>query len=371
MASLHGTYTAASVGTVSGNITNIIPFGAFTQVYTASSSSCCIHGNAAEPGRTVSCIYLRTRRHIHTTAIDCGVLCKCAVDVTDIACRIHAAAVCSCSILGDCTVNVTFASGYIHTAAIDCGVLCKCAVDVTDTACRIHAAAVCSCSILGDCTVNVTFASGYIDTAAVNSGILIDHTIYGAGTPCHIDAATVIVISFVFGNIAVDITYTSGHMYTAALSKGVVVTDLCSFLDGTGTVLDIHTAVSGVVVIDVVSADGTGAAKHADCAAIIDTVAGNLGVTVDIAGAAFHHHSAGVFSGRGIIRDFYGTAGNVTGTRSHHDGAGDGTAANIAGAAPYIHRRNPFGVVFDFGGTTDVASATRPCRDGAVDRGSI
>ena len=143
MASLHGTYTAASVGTVSGNITNIIPFGAFTQVYTASSSSCCIHGNAAEPGRTVSCIYLRTRRHIYTTAIDCGVLCKCAVDVTDTACRIHAAAVCSCSILGDCTVNVTFACGYIYTAAVS------------------------FCRIFVNRTINITFASGYIHTAAI------------------------------------------------------------------------------------------------------------------------------------------------------------------------------------------------------------
>ena len=159
-------------------------------------------------------------------------------------------------------------------------------------------------------------------------------------------------------------------MYTAALSKGVVVTDLCSFLDGTGTVLDIHTAVSGVVVIDVVSTDGTISAEHADCAAVIYTP-GNLGAAADIAAAAFHHHSAGDFSGRGIIIDIYGTAGNVTGTRSHHDRAGDGTAVNIAGAAAYIHRRSPFGEVFDFGGTTNVASAISPCRDGAVDRGSI
>ena len=150
----------------------------------------------------------------------------------------------------------------------------------------------------------------------------------------------------------------------------MVASDTCVFLDGTGPALYIHTAVFGIVIVDVAPTDGTISAEHADCAAVIYTP-GNLGVAADIAAAAFHHHSASDFSGRGIIIDFYGTAGNATGTRSHHDGAGDGTAANIAGAAPYIHRRNPFGVVFDFGATTDVASATSQCRDGAVDRGSI
>ena len=295
------------MGTIKGDIANIFPFGTFSQIDTAAVFAGAIIVDETVARCTVSCVDLRSRRHIHAAAGDCF-------------------------ILGDCTV------------------------DVTAAACRIDAAAVCSCSILGDCTVNVTFACGYIDTAAVNSGILIDHTIYGAGTPCHIDAATVIVISFVFGNIAVDITYTSGHMYAAALSKGVVVTDLCSFLDGTGTVLDIHTAVSGVVVIDVVSADGTAAAKHADCAAVIDAAAGNAGVAADAAAAVFYHHSAGGFPGDGgIVRDGYGAAGDVAGA------AIDTNAHFIIGVC----------VALDYGVLAGYIACSAIHRDGSIDFAAV
>ncbi|WP_204899372.1 hypothetical protein [Pseudoflavonifractor capillosus] len=125
-------------------------------------------------------------------------------------------------------------------------------------------------------------------------------------------------------------------------------------LNVTGPALYIHTAVFGIVIVDVAPTDGTISAEHADCAAIIDTVAGNPGVAADIAAAAFHHHSAGDFSGRGIIIDFYGPAGDDTGTpnhdgagnstagdvtgspKSYQDGAGDGAAGDIAGATAHI-----------------------------------
>ena len=320
MASIHAEYAATGVGIIEGNITNIIPFGAPTQIHTAAVCTRCIFGNAAEPGRTtVFCIHLRARCHIHTTAIDCGVLCNCAVDVTCAACRIHTAAVYSCRILGDCTVNITFACGYRYTAAMPVG--------------------------------------------SISGGIIGDRT--------------------------VNITSTSIYMYAGAGIGGSVLADDCVVLNGAGTARYIDTARFGSVIVDGVPADGTITAKHADRAAVINTVAGNLGVAADVATAFFHHHSAGGFSGQGSIRDIYGTAGDVAGapiyhggTRDgtagdiagaaiYHGGTRDGTAGDIAGAARYIHRRSPFGEVFDFGGTTNVASATTPCRDGAVDRGSI
>ena len=303
MASIHAEYAATGVGIIEGNITNIIPFGAPTQIHTAAVCTRCIFGNAAEPGRTtVFCIHLRARCHIHTTAIDCGVLCNCAVDVTCAACRIHTAAVYSCRILGDCTVNITFACGYRYTAAMPVG--------------------------------------------SISGGIIGDRT--------------------------VNITSTSIYMYAGAGIGGSVLADDCVVLNGAGTARYIDTARFGSVIVDGVPADGTATAEHADCAAVIDTVFGNLGSTANVAGATFHNHSTCCISGfRSVPNIFYITAGDVTGARSHHDGAGDGTAGNIAGAAPYIHRRSLFGGVFDFGGTTDVASAIRPCRDGAVDRGSI
>ena len=135
-------------------------------------------------------------------------------------------------------------------------------------------------------------------------------------------------------------------------------------LNVTGPALDIHTAVFGIVIVDVAPTDGTISAEHADCAAVIYTP-GNLGVTADIAGAAFHHHSAGVFSGRGIIIDFYGTAGDVTGSLTYLDGAGNSTAGDVTGSPTYLDGAGNStaddiaGAIFHIDCTLDIGSIER------------
>ena len=139
-------YTTTILGGIGGNITEIIPFDAFTQIYATTVSIRCIMGDTR--GACLGIVY--------------GYFCS--------GCYIHTATVSGCFISADCLGgNPAFAPGYIDTATISgCFIIVdRGGGNVTVAVRHIDTAAVSFCRIFVNRTINITFASGYIHTAAI------------------------------------------------------------------------------------------------------------------------------------------------------------------------------------------------------------